>query len=246
VLERASARETTARVAIGSLAKQFLRRSESSARYVASIARPKRRRPHHSASKSCAVSPKRRSAGRRSDAERKIIAEIDECKKAGDTLGGIVEVVATGLPVESAATCNGSQARRTSRVRAAEPAAAKASSSGLASLRTNPRLRTPRRDRIRRGDRRFTRHSNNSAAPKAHEHWRADPRSSRVQAALYADAPAALRRYQDEAEAVGAIDGPTYALFQRLRLLQNRSGVRTRGRVLEKFAATRSSRSRAT
>jgi chorismate synthase len=28
-----------------------------------------------------------------------MIAEIDECKKTGDTLGGIVEVIATGLPV---------------------------------------------------------------------------------------------------------------------------------------------------
>ena len=33
------------------------------------------------------------------EAERAIIAEIDECKKTGDTLGGVVEVVATGLPV---------------------------------------------------------------------------------------------------------------------------------------------------
>ena len=33
------------------------------------------------------------------EAERAIIAEIDECKKTGDTLGGIVEVIAIGLPV---------------------------------------------------------------------------------------------------------------------------------------------------
>ena len=33
------------------------------------------------------------------DAERAIIAEIDECKKEGDTLGGVVEVIAVGLPV---------------------------------------------------------------------------------------------------------------------------------------------------
>jgi chorismate synthase len=32
------------------------------------------------------------------DAERRIIAYIDECKARGDTLGGVVEVVATGLP----------------------------------------------------------------------------------------------------------------------------------------------------
>ncbi|MBV8053989.1 MAG: chorismate synthase [Deltaproteobacteria bacterium] len=32
------------------------------------------------------------------DAERAIIAEIDLCKKEGDTLGGVIEVVAAGLP----------------------------------------------------------------------------------------------------------------------------------------------------
>ena len=32
------------------------------------------------------------------EAEREIVALVDECKKAGDTLGGVVEVVATGLP----------------------------------------------------------------------------------------------------------------------------------------------------
>ena len=33
------------------------------------------------------------------EAERAVIAEIDACKKTGDTLGGVVEVIATGLPV---------------------------------------------------------------------------------------------------------------------------------------------------
>ena len=32
------------------------------------------------------------------DAERRIIERIDECKAAGDTLGGVVETVAVGLP----------------------------------------------------------------------------------------------------------------------------------------------------
>src|SRR5207247_7517718 len=32
------------------------------------------------------------------EAERRIIARIDECKAAGDTLGGVVETVAVGLP----------------------------------------------------------------------------------------------------------------------------------------------------
>ena len=32
------------------------------------------------------------------DAEKRVIALVDECKKDGDTLGGIVEVCVTGLP----------------------------------------------------------------------------------------------------------------------------------------------------
>src|SRR5438093_2722036 len=32
------------------------------------------------------------------EAERRIMARIDECKAAGDTLGGVVETVAIGLP----------------------------------------------------------------------------------------------------------------------------------------------------
>ena len=33
------------------------------------------------------------------DAEKEIIARIDAAKKAGDTLGGVCEVVCTGLPI---------------------------------------------------------------------------------------------------------------------------------------------------
>jgi chorismate synthase len=101
VLERASARETTMRVAAGSLAKLILEPfGVTTLGYVASIGPIEARTPADlsiedlkritEASQVRVADP---------EAERAIIAEIDECKKTGDTLGGVVEVVATGLPV---------------------------------------------------------------------------------------------------------------------------------------------------
>ena len=101
VLERASARETTMRVAVGSLAKRILVPfGIAMLGYVASIGSTEAKthadisieelRRITEASQVRVADP---------DAEREIIAEIDACKKTGDTLGGIVEVVATGLPV---------------------------------------------------------------------------------------------------------------------------------------------------
>lgn len=101
VLERASARETTMRVAVGSLARQILEPfGVMTLGYVASIGATQARTPADlsiedlkritEASQVRVADP---------EAERAIIAEIDECKKAGDTLGGVVEVIATGLPV---------------------------------------------------------------------------------------------------------------------------------------------------
>jgi chorismate synthase len=101
VLERASARETTARVAIGAFARQLI--APFGVRvlaYVVSIG-----------SVQAAVPPTmpieeltrvtEDSQVRVADAaaERAMIAEIDACKKEGDTLGGVVEVIAVGLPV---------------------------------------------------------------------------------------------------------------------------------------------------
>lgn len=101
VLERASARETTARVAAGAFAKQLLRPFGITALgYVASIGATAARTPPEldvaELERLTEASPVRVADPQ---AERAIIAEIDECKKTGDTLGGVVEVVATGLPV---------------------------------------------------------------------------------------------------------------------------------------------------
>jgi chorismate synthase len=101
VLERASARETTARVAIGGLARQILSPFGIDVLgYVVTIGATDANTPAD-----LSVVDLRRiteeSQVRVADpeAERKIIAEIDECKKSGDTLGGIVEVIVSGLPV---------------------------------------------------------------------------------------------------------------------------------------------------
>jgi len=100
VLERASARETTARVAIGAFAKQLVAPfGVNLLGYVVSIGATQAQVPADITIDQLArvteESPVRVADV---EAERAIIAEIDECKKSGDSLGGIVEVVAAGLP----------------------------------------------------------------------------------------------------------------------------------------------------
>ncbi|HVN64775.1 MAG TPA: chorismate synthase [Candidatus Binataceae bacterium] len=101
ILERASARETTARVAIGSLAKQILAPfGIDILGYVASIGATEAITPANlSVAELRRITEESQVRVADPEAERKIIAEIDECKKVGDTLGGITEVIATGLPV---------------------------------------------------------------------------------------------------------------------------------------------------
>ena len=101
VLERASARETTARVAIGSLTKQLLAPfGISILGYVVSIGSTEAKTPEALSMEELArITEESQVRVADPDAERAIIAEIDACKKTGDTLGGVVEVVATGLPV---------------------------------------------------------------------------------------------------------------------------------------------------
>jgi chorismate synthase len=100
VLERASARETAARVAAGSLARQLLARFDV---HIAS---------HVSAIGNVVVSPERRVSFADAqgipddsplrcadvDLQQQMIAVIDAAKDAGDTVGGAFEVIAAGLP----------------------------------------------------------------------------------------------------------------------------------------------------
>jgi chorismate synthase len=104
ILERASARETVARVACGAVCKLLLEqfgieigshvvelggvRAGVGAQHAAPL--PARLNEASDASPVRCLDPK---------AEQEMIARIDAAKAAGDTLGGVVEVIALGLPV---------------------------------------------------------------------------------------------------------------------------------------------------
>lgn len=100
VLERASARETAARVALGAVAKAFLR--ELGVRLVSHTVAIGGVRVPEEASLPGPDDVVRLDADplRCSDAttSAKMVAEVDSAQKDGDTLGGVVEVLAYGLP----------------------------------------------------------------------------------------------------------------------------------------------------
>jgi len=101
VLERASARETAARVAVGTVAKAFLKQAlgVDVISHVISIGDSEPYDgPVPGAADLAAIdaSPVRAFDAQ---AEQSMISEIEAAKKDGDTLGGVVEVVVAGLPV---------------------------------------------------------------------------------------------------------------------------------------------------
>ncbi|WPF65168.1 MULTISPECIES: chorismate synthase [unclassified Corynebacterium] len=100
VLERSSARETAARVAAATLARNFLREvlGVEVISHVISIgaSQPSQGQPQPSDLEAIDASPVRACDA---EAEASMIAEIEAAKKSGDTLGGIVEVVVHGLPI---------------------------------------------------------------------------------------------------------------------------------------------------
>ncbi|HWC72434.1 MAG TPA: chorismate synthase [Gemmatimonadales bacterium] len=100
ILERASARETVARVACGAVCKKLLREFQIEiGSYVAELGGVVAKTP------GVLPSPLNEAADQSpvrcldKDAEAEIIRRIDAAKAAGDTLGGVVEVVALGVPV---------------------------------------------------------------------------------------------------------------------------------------------------
>ena len=100
VLERASARETAARVALGAVARAFLRQALgvevlSHVVSIGSVTAPAGVIPRPDDRDRVDASPVR-CADKAAEAD--MIAEIDATRRAGDTLGGVVEVVAYGLP----------------------------------------------------------------------------------------------------------------------------------------------------
>lgn len=100
VLERASARETAARVALGEVARAFLRQAAGvelvshvvelgPIRVPAGLAPGPRDEERVDADPVRCLDP---------DTSARMVAEIDACHKEGDTMGGVVEVLAYGLP----------------------------------------------------------------------------------------------------------------------------------------------------
>jgi chorismate synthase len=99
VLERASARETTMRVAVGGLSKCLLRPLGIEVRgWVSEVGNIRAKHEGLTHDEIWAAAEKSEVRMADPDAERRIKELVDECKKAGDTLGGVVEIVATGLP----------------------------------------------------------------------------------------------------------------------------------------------------
>jgi chorismate synthase len=99
ILERASARETVARTAVGSFAKQLLApfgiRIMGYIRSLGNVVADISGLTFDQVYARSEESPVRTAD---KDAEAKMIVLIEECKKEGNTLGGIFEVVALGLP----------------------------------------------------------------------------------------------------------------------------------------------------
>jgi chorismate synthase len=100
VLERASARETTARVAAGSICRRFLREfGVTIGSHVVHLGGVDARRPDKmpaDLNAAADASPLRTLDG---SAEKEMIARIDAAKADGNTLGGIAEVICAGVPV---------------------------------------------------------------------------------------------------------------------------------------------------
>jgi chorismate synthase len=100
VLERASARETTARVAVGAICRKLL--SEVGVRigsHLVELGGVEASLPADLPAdiNEAADGSPLRTLDKKAEAE--MIAQIDRAKSEGDTLGGVCEVVCTGLPV---------------------------------------------------------------------------------------------------------------------------------------------------
>jgi chorismate synthase len=99
IIERASARETAARVAVGAIARRFLEEL-GVAIHSHTVAIGKH---HWERKEAISIDWQKVEASpvRCTDAklEKAMVAAIDETKANGDTLGGIFEVVASGIPI---------------------------------------------------------------------------------------------------------------------------------------------------
>jgi chorismate synthase len=101
VLERASARETASRVVLGTVAKAFLAQAldvsiVSHVVALGSVEAPDDEQPGPRDLERVDASPVRAFSDAATAA---MVAEVDAAQREGDTLGGVVEVIAYGLPV---------------------------------------------------------------------------------------------------------------------------------------------------
>lgn len=100
ILERASARETAARVACGAVAKKLLAVVGATVdSFVYRIGKVEARVPEELPVHLNEVSDRSPVRTLDKDAEAEMIAAIDAARDAGDTLGGAFEVIVRGLPV---------------------------------------------------------------------------------------------------------------------------------------------------
>jgi chorismate synthase len=101
VLERASARETASRVVLGTVAKAFLRQClgveiVSHVVELGTAVAPEDELPGPGDLERVDTSPVRAFTDAATEA---MVAEVDVAQRDGDTLGGVVEVIAYGMPV---------------------------------------------------------------------------------------------------------------------------------------------------
>jgi chorismate synthase len=100
VLERASARETTARVAAGAVCKRFLREFDVTiGSHIVHLGGVDAKRPEKMPRDLNAASDSSPLRTLDSEVEAEIISRIDAAKAEGNTLGGIAEVICDGVPV---------------------------------------------------------------------------------------------------------------------------------------------------
>jgi chorismate synthase len=101
VLERASARETAARVAVGAFSLLFVSRfGVQIGSHVTAVGKVRVAEEFENlpGEKIFALDPESALHCADPDAEQRMITLIDETKKAGDTIGGCVEVIASHVP----------------------------------------------------------------------------------------------------------------------------------------------------
>jgi chorismate synthase len=100
VLERASARETTARVAAGAICRKFLREFDITiGSHIVHLGGVDAKRPQKMPADLNAASDQSQLRTLDAAAETEMIARIDAAKADGNTLGGIAEIICNGVPV---------------------------------------------------------------------------------------------------------------------------------------------------